>query len=147
GRCGWRVRRGKTEGVYMNPRITTGVVGTLILICGLAGLIAPEQVMTHVLGFSVDPSHSQNAVHVEVRATYGGLFVVMGVYALLSVADPVANRGRLMFIGLLWLGACAGRLVGVYVDGDPGLPGWLGVAFELVMGGALVIASFLKPTT
>jgi uncharacterized protein DUF4345 len=129
----------------MNPRITTSILGTLILLLGLAGLVYPELVMTRLLGFAVDPSHSHNAVLGEVRATYGGLFVVMGVYALLSAADPAANRGRLRFIGLLWLGACAGRLVGVYLDGDPGLTGWVGVAFELIVGGALVIVSFLKP--
>ena len=53
----------------------------------------------------------------------------------------MANRPRLRFIGLLWLGAAAGRLFGVYVDGNPGLPAWLTVAFELVMGGALVVAA------
>jgi uncharacterized protein DUF4345 len=129
----------------MNPRITTSIVGTLILFLGLAGLVYPELVMAHLLGYAVDPSHSHNAVLGEVRATYGGLFVVMGVYTLLSAADPAANRGRLLFIGLLWLGACAGRLVGVYLDGDPGLTGWVGVAFEVIVGGALVIVSFLKP--
>ena len=131
----------------MNPRIVTSIVGTVILVLGLAGLIYPELVMAHLLGFAVDPSHGHNAVLGEVRATYGGLFVVMGVYALLSAADPAANRGRLLFIGLLWLGACAGRLLGVYLDGDPGLTGWVGVAFELIMGSALVIVSFRKPVT
>jgi hypothetical protein len=53
----------------------------------------------------------------------------------------VANRPRLRFIGFLWLGAAAGRLFGVYADGNPGLPGWLAIAFELVMGGALVVAA------
>jgi uncharacterized protein DUF4345 len=129
----------------MNPRIITSIAGTLILGLGLAGLVYPELVMAHLLGFAVDPSHGHNAVLGEVRATYGGLFVMMGVYALLSVADTVKHRGRLQFIGLLWVGAGAGRLLGVYLDGDPGLTGWVGVAFELIMGGALVLASFLKP--
>ena len=130
----------------MNPRIITSIAGTVILVLGLAGLVYPELVMAHLLGFAVDPSHGHNAVLGEVRATYGGLFVVMGVFALLSAADPAANRGRLLFIGLMWIGASAGRLLGVYLDGDPGLTGWVGVAFELVMGSALVIVSFLKPT-
>src|SRR5262249_6639689 len=99
----------------MNPRVTTGIIGTIILALGLAALVLPEFVMTHVLGFAIDPSHSHNAVLGEVRATYGGLFTVMGIFALLAVGDPVANRGRLLLIGFLWLGAGAGRLVGVYV--------------------------------
>ena len=62
----------------------------------------------------------------------------MGVYTLLAATDPALHRARLLFVGLLWLGACAGRLFGVYVDGNPGLPGWGAVVFELAVGGALV---------
>lgn len=47
----------------------------------------------------------------------------------------------LLLIGLLWLGACAGRLVGVNVDGNPGLWGWVAGGMELVFGGSLVTAS------
>ena len=78
---------------------------------------------------------------------YGGLFVVMGVYTLLAAVDPVANRARLLFIGLMWLGACFGRLVGVSINGDPGLRGWAAVVFEVLMGGALVAAAVIKPRT
>ncbi len=122
----------------MSPRITTIIVGVVIVILGLAGLFYPDRIMG-LLGFA--PS-SAPAVLGEVRATYGGLFVVMGVYTLLAAMDPAAHRARLMFIGLLWLGACAGRLVGAYVDGNPGVPGWLAAGFELIMGGALVAARF-----
>jgi hypothetical protein len=131
----------------MNARIVTILVGLIILALGLLGLLDPEFAMKHILGVAVDPSRSANAVYGEVRATYGGLFVVMGVYTLLAALDPVAHRARLLFIGLLWLGACAGRLMGAYIDGNPGLPGWAGVAFELFMGGALVAAALLKPAT
>lgn len=126
----------------MNPRITTIIVGLITLALGLAGLLYPDRVMG-LVGFAIlNTSHSA-AVLGEVRATYGGLFVVMGVYTLMAALDPAAHRGRLMFIGLLWLGACAGRLIGTYVDGNPGVPGWVAAAFELIVGGALVVASSL----
>lgn len=130
----------------MNPRVITAVTGSIILILGLAGLFYPDRVMG-VLGYSVLNSAQPAAVLGEVRATYGGLFVVMGVFTLLAVYDPSAQRSRLTLIGLLWLGACAGRILGTSIDGTPGLIGWLGVAFELLMGSSLVAAGWIKPAT
>jgi len=131
-------------GSTMTPRATAIVVAFVIILLGVAGLIYPERVLG-LLGFAVqNPAHAAAAMG-EVRATYGGLFVVMGLAALLAAFDPVANRGRLRLIGLLWLGACSGRLLSVYLDGNPGLPGWGAVAFELMIGGALVVAAERAP--
>lgn len=126
----------------MNPRVVAIVAGVITTALGLAGLLYPDRVMG-MLGFAILNTANAAAVMGEIRATYGGLFVVLGVYTLLTSMDPAAHRSRLMFIGLLWLGACAGRLLGVNLNGNPGLPGWLGVAFELIMGGALVAASVI----
>lgn len=126
----------------MNPRVITGIAGILILGLGLAGLLAPERVMG-MLGFGIVNTSATAGVLGEVRATFGGVFVVMGVFTLLSVLDPTAHRGRLVLIGCLWLGAAAGRLVGATVDGNPGLFGWLSVAFEALLGSALLAAALL----
>ena len=128
----------------MSRRATAIVVVCVMLLLGAAGLVYPERVLG-LIGFSVqNPSHAAAAMG-EVRATYGGLFLVMGLAALLGALDPVAHRGRLRLIGLLWLGAGAGRLLGVYLDGNPGLPGWAAVIFELLVGGALVVAAERAP--
>ena len=128
----------------MTPGTTTIVVAFVILLLGTAGLIYPERVLG-VVGLAIqNPSHTAAAMG-EVRATYGGLFLVMGLAALLGALDPVAHRAPLRLIGLLWLGACAGRLLGVYLDGSPGLPGWAAVAFELLVGGALLVAAGRAP--
>jgi hypothetical protein len=128
----------------MNPRVTTAIVGVIVLALGLAGLLYPDRVMG-LLGFAVLSPGSAAAALGEIRATYGGLFVVMGAYTLLGVMDPFAHRARLRFIGFLWLGVCAGRLVGASMDGSPGLPGWLGAGLELLMGGVLIATSFSQP--
>ena len=128
----------------MNPRIVTILVGILIVALGLAGLLYPDRIMG-VLGFQILNASQAAAALGEIRATYGGLFIVMGAYTLLAAMDPSAHRTRLLFIGLMWLGACAGRLVGVSIDGNPGLPGWAAVVFELLIGGALVAAVALTP--
>lgn len=124
----------------MNPRVVAIITGVITTGLGLAGLFYPDRVMG-MLGFAIPNTANAAAVMGEVRATYGGLFVVLGVYTLLTSMDPPAHRSRLRFIGLLWLGACAGRLLGVDLNGNPGVPGWVAVAFELIIGGALVAAS------
>ncbi len=128
----------------MNPRVTTIVLGAIIFALGLVALMFPQFAMERILGFAVAPSHAENAVLGEVRATYGGLFVVMGLFTLLAALDPHQHRSRLQMIGFLWLGASLGRLTGAYVDGNPGLTGWVGVAFEALMGLALIGVPYLR---
>ena len=124
----------------MNARLVAAVVGGINVLFGLAGLLYPERVLG-VLGLAV-----QNAAHTasalgEVRATYGGAFLVLGIYTVVSAGNPYASRGRLTLLGLVWLGAGAARMFGVWMDGNPGLLGWLAVVFELAMGLALVTAA------
>jgi hypothetical protein len=51
------------------------------------------------------------------------------------------RRESILLLALLWLGAAAGRIFGVSVDGNPGLFGWLALAVEVAIGGALVAAA------
>ncbi len=128
----------------MNARITTGVVGAVTLLLGIAGLFYPERVMGG-LGFAVLNAAHAAAVLAEVRATYGGIFLVLGISTLLATADPARHRARLLFLGLIWLGAGTAHLFGVWVDGNPGLFGWLATSFDLAMGTALVLAAQAPP--
>ena len=127
----------------MNPRIVVLVIGIITTVLGIGGLISPSFVMERVVGFAVDPSFSENFVRGEVRAVYGGLFSVLGFSTLFAAMDVHENRGRVLMIGLLWLGLFGGRLIGAMVDGSPGLLGWLSVVFELAMGGLLVASSMI----
>src|SRR6185503_6064441 len=124
----------------MSARAITLTTGIIILLMGLGALFYPERVMG-MLGFMIVNASDAAAVLGEVRATYGGIFSVMGIAVLLAAMNPAGNRGRLVAIGLLWLGACGGRLLGVTVDGNPGIFGWLAVLFEAVMGSALLLAA------
>jgi hypothetical protein len=131
----------------MNPRITTSVIGVLTVVMGMFALVYPEMVMRQVVGFAVDPGFSANFVRGEVRAAYGGIFTVLGIYTILAAMDPATNRGRILMIGLIWFGACFGRLYGVLIDGTPGWWGWLSAAFEAIVGGMLVAVSQMTPDT
>lgn len=129
----------------MNPRVTVAVIGVLTVIMGLLALTYPAIVMRHVLGFGVDPTYSAAFVLGEVRAAYGGVFTVLGIYTVLAAMDPATNRSRILMIGLIWVGACLGRLYGVVVDGSPGAWGWLTATFEAVIGGMLIAVSQMTP--
>ena len=124
----------------MNARVIVGVVGTVTLLLGLCGLFRPEWVMRFV-GYGVASDAPATLVHGEIRAVYGGLLVVVGILTLLAAPAPRANQGRLLLLALLWLGIGAGRLFGVFVDGNPGLFGWFFLALELGGGGALLYGS------
>lgn len=129
----------------MNLRAVAATIGALTAVLGVLALLKPQLVMTRLVGFAVEPSFSENFVRGEVRAVYGGLFTVLGVLTLLSAMNLAMHRSRVFLIGLLWLGACASRLVGATVDGSPGLLGWLFVAVELLAGGTLVAISMIAP--
>lgn len=124
-----------------NARLIAAAVGGLTLVLGLLGLLYPDR-MLGWLGFAVlSPSDAAGGLG-EIRATYGGLFVVLGVLTLLAALDPPVHRDRLLLVGLLWLGVAGGRALGVVVDGNPGLFGWIYLGVEVVIGGAMVVAWF-----
>jgi len=124
----------------MNPRVTAIVAGLIMIGLGIFGLAYPDAVMGFV-GFAESNVSRRAAAYGEVRAVYGGLFLVMGVFTAVAAMDVAANRSRLLFVGLLWLGMAGGRLFSVFADGNPGLLSWGGLLFEVVMGSALCIAS------
>ena len=126
----------------MNGRVVTAAIGVLTVALGLAGLIYPLHVMDWV-GFS--PLMTKpNAGTVEARAVYGGLFLVLGVFTLWTATSPRGHRSELLLIACLWLGLFGGRMVGVSIDGNPGLLNTLGAVFELVVGCLLLAAPFLN---
>jgi protein-S-isoprenylcysteine O-methyltransferase Ste14 len=126
--------------VDMNSRVIVAIVGAVTVLLGLGGLLYPESVM-RLVGYGYPSPPNIPGTLGEVRAVYGGMLIVAGAFTLLAASDPRAHQGRLLLLGLLWIGAAAGRLFGVLVDGNPGLLGWLSVVVELGGGGALLYAS------
>ncbi len=126
----------------MNPRILTGVSGLVIMALGAMAILDPN-LMIGFLGYGVPAETSRAAVLGEIRATYGGIFFVMGVFTFLATMNPGAQRGRLILIGGMWLGAFAARLYGITIDGNPGLMGWLSASLEAVIGSVLLLSAWL----
>jgi hypothetical protein len=113
--------------------MTIGLVGASMLGMAALGLWRPGFYLGFI-GYSItDPSRAAFQLG-ELRAIYGGLFGVIGTFTVLSAIDPLVHRGRLMAMGWCWLGIGAGRLLGVMVDGNPGLRGWGLLGIELGAG-------------
>lgn len=120
----------------MSTRLMTGLAGLVFFGLGVAGLANPRGVMDFV-GFS-SPTPAPPLVLGEVRGIYGGLFAVMGLFTIVAAVNPAANRGAILLVGLLWLGVCGGRVASAYLDGTPGLPGWIAAGVELFFAVVLI---------
>lgn len=70
----------------------------------------------------------------EIRATYGGFFLFLGVFALI-VREPLAYQ----VLGWAWIGAAAGRAVSVVVDASREPKNFGGIVFEGVIGALLLV--------
>jgi hypothetical protein len=121
----------------MSSRTILAIVGAVLVAMGVGGLLNPGLILWWI-GFQIATSSAPAYSLGEVRAVYGGLFAVIGIFTMISAIDPAANRGRLVALGCCWLGLGAGRLLGAMIDGDPGLWGWTFIVLELAAG-ALVV--------
>ena len=127
----------------MSPRVVAGALGAITLLMGLYGLASPAGVLDFV-GFSPSLPTEPALAFGEARAVYGGLFTVLGAFTLWGAIDPPGKRSALLMAGLLWLGLCAGRLLSVSIDGNPGIMGWVAVLWEGAFGTALVWSALAR---
>ena len=130
----------------MNPRIVAGVLGALTFRMGLGGLTSPDRVMA-LVGFMPSTDANRLLALGETRALYGGLFAVLGAFTLWGAIDPAGKRSALLMAGLLWTGLFVGRVLGMTIDGNPGIFGWVFAVWEAAFGMALVWAAIARLPT
>src|SRR6185369_4781076 len=136
----------RKESPRMNPRVVAGVLGAITLGMGLYGLASPGRVLDFV-GFAPTTPTEPALAYCEARAVYGGLFAVLGAFTLWGAIDPAGKRSALLMAGLLWLGLCTGRSIGISIDGNPGIFGWFFAISEAFVGLGLVWAAVAKLPT
>jgi hypothetical protein len=101
---------------------------TVTVALGLMGLFTPTRAAAFV---NVEPIGLVGKS--EIRATYGGLFVGLGLVCLVTQLG-----GAFLAAGFAWVGAAAGRLFSVAVDGSRSPMNLGGIVFELAIGGLLL---------
>jgi hypothetical protein len=125
----------------MNGRAVAAIIGVITLILGGLGIAYPRQVLQWV-GFDLLATNPQAGL-AEARAVYGGFFLVLGFFTLWGATSPRTHRRELTLLGCLWLGLFAGRMVGVSIDGSPGLLNTVAAGLEVIVGGLLIAAPYL----
>ena len=103
-----------------------GAVATTLL--GLLGLFLPDKAAAFV---SISPVGLNGRS--EIRATYGGLFVALGVACIVAQAEMA-----FMVAGAAWLGASVGRVYSALVDRNSDIKNIGGIMLEAGMGTLLV---------
>ncbi|MBY0423382.1 MAG: DUF4345 family protein [Parvularculaceae bacterium] len=105
------------------------VLGAAITLAfGLLGLLAPERT-AHLVGLEAKTQPGRS----EFRATYGGLFVALGL-------APLILREPMLFAlaGLCWLGAAGGRVVSIAFDRAASPKNFAAVGLEATIGAVLL---------
>lgn len=102
------------------------------ILMGFFGLFLPK-IAAKFVGLSANT----NAGRSEFRATYGGLWVPLGLVPLLT-QEPLA----FLIAGLCWLGTGLGRIISIFLDKASDGKNWAAVAFE---GGFAVLLLIGEP--
>jgi Domain of unknown function (DUF4345) len=116
----------RTQLAYLSSFITLGL--------GIAFLVYP---LGLVLLTGLDISQPRGLS--EVRSTYGAMFGVMGAMMIYGTLRRPRTARYLRFASYLWLGAFAGRLLSMIIDGVWTPVNFGVLALQLVVGvGALL---------
>lgn len=116
----------------------TGVV----LVLGLLSLFNPGMA-SRLLGLDIVAPRGLS----ELRSTYGALHVTMAALLLWAVPLRPRTAGMVRVMGLLWLGAAAGRAASLAIDQVLAAGNVALLLAQLAVGAALVWASFETPPT
>ena len=110
------------------PAATAGAI--LHLFFGLAGLLIPARVAAEI---SLQPLGKLGLS--EMRATFGGIFLGLGVaMLLLNTADTYA------VVSAGWFGAAVARLISIVIDREPSPKNFGGLLLEAGVGALLLSA-------
>ena len=104
----------------LDPHVAAFVGASITALLGLVALFKPAWIARMT---SLEPLGRIGIA--EIRATYGGLFLFIGCFALWC-QEPVVFRA----LGWAWVGAAAGRSVSILLDGDRSPANLGGVLFE-----------------
>jgi Domain of unknown function (DUF4345) len=111
---------------------TVNMIGALVTMgMGCLGLLTPNLAAKLV---RLGPTSPEGFA--EFRATYGGLFVALGLAPLIW-PEP----GLFLVAGLAWAGAAAGRLVSMVADETHLKFNSLSVVFECACAGLLLLGN------
>ena len=120
-------------------RFLVWATGLFFLAYGLAFALAPLGMVVFVTG---DYPEATSGV-IDMRATYGGMSVAVGITMIAMGWRRETLRHGLAFTALILLSMAAGRILGIVLDGDANVIMYIFLIAELLAGG---LALLLRPS-
>ncbi len=120
------------------PVVLLWITSAMFTAFGVGFAAVPEQLADFIL----DASPSTSSAMIDMRATYGGVAIGLGVFMGLCASRPQWIRQGLMATLLVLTGLAVTRLVGLVADGDPN--GFMLLNLALELGGAGLTAVAIR---
>ena len=120
-------------------RFLVWATALFFLAYGLAFALAPLGMIVFVTG---DYPEATSGV-IDVRATYGGMSVAVGIAMMVMGSRRATLRHGLSIVALVLLSMAAGRILGIVLDGSANVIMYLFLIAELLAGG---LALLLRPS-
>ena len=116
------------------------LTAAIFLIYGALFILFPIQILELVANGSIT---SASGV-IDMRATYGGMSMAVGIILLLLAKSEDTIKVGLMSVFLLMACMAIGRVVGILVDQNPNIMMYVYLALEVLIA---VLSAFLLKTT
>jgi hypothetical protein len=113
-------------------KLLVWATGIFFVLYGTVFLIAPSEMAIFVTGNS--PQTASGII--DLRATYGGLSISMGVVLLILASSTENLRLALLCTAIVLLTMAGGRVLGMFLDGSPNLIMYVYLVAELVVSSA-----------
>jgi hypothetical protein len=117
-------------------KILVNITAAIFALYGLGFVFVPSQLSLLVTG----AAPATAAALTDMRATYGGMSIALGVVFFVLASKPQSIRLGLAAVLVVMLGMAFGRVVGLIIDGSGNPIMYAYLALEL---GAATAAAFL----
>lgn len=107
------------------------------ILYGLAFLLMPGQLADWI----TDATPGSASALMDMRATYGGMTIAVGVLFALLGTREATHAMALQAIALVLLLMATGRALGMAMDGAANIYMWLYLVGELLVGGVALVLS------
>ena len=109
--------------------------GIFFILYGAVFTFFPSEIAILV----TDAAPSTHSALIDMRATYGGMSIAVGVTILLLAFRSELMGQALLVTGIVLLAMAASRILGMIIDGTPNIFMYIYLAAELLFGVTAVL--------
>lgn len=119
-------------------KLLVQLTAAIFFLYGLAFLLFPNEALYAVVQSSV----SSSSAITDIRATYGGMSLGVGLILYLLSSNPVTIKAGLWSVAFVLGGMALGRGVGIVVDGNANTTMYVYLALEIAAASVATLFSF-----